>query len=110
MAQHTQGFETLTLADGKSWRVFAALGRSRDVQIHVAEQADSREEILWPVQRGFLPPLIIALPLLLIGLGWSIVRHIAVLQRIDVQVGHSVDLGGLKVTLRYPQNGSQKPP
>ena len=43
------------------------------------------------------------------GLGWSIVRHIAVLQRIDVQVGKSADLGGLKVTLRYPQNASQKP-
>jgi two-component system sensor histidine kinase QseC len=38
------------------------------------------------------------------GLGWSIVRHIASLQRIDVQLGKSVDLGGLQVTLRYPAN------
>ena len=37
------------------------------------------------------------------GLGWSIVRHIAVLQHIDVQVGKSAALGGLQVTLRYPQ-------
>jgi two-component system sensor histidine kinase QseC len=36
------------------------------------------------------------------GLGWSIVRHIAALQHIDVQVGRSADLGGLQVTLRYP--------
>ncbi|MBV5344096.1 MAG: two-component sensor histidine kinase, partial [Rhodoferax sp.] len=42
------------------------------------------------------------------GLGWSIVRHIATLQRIDVQVGKSTELGGLQVTLRYPQNVSQK--
>jgi hypothetical protein len=33
-------------------------------------------------------------------LGWSIVRHIAALQRIDVQVGKSAELGGLQVTLR----------
>jgi two-component system sensor histidine kinase QseC len=37
------------------------------------------------------------------GLGWSIVRHIAALQHIDVQVGKSTDLGGLQVTLRFLQ-------
>jgi two-component system sensor histidine kinase QseC len=36
------------------------------------------------------------------GLGWSIVRHIATLQHIDVQVGKSADLGGLQVTLSFP--------
>jgi two-component system, OmpR family, sensor histidine kinase QseC len=35
------------------------------------------------------------------GLGWSIVRHIAALQQIDVQVGKSAELGGLQVTLHY---------
>jgi len=35
------------------------------------------------------------------GLGWSIVRHIAALQDIQVQVGKSVALGGLQVTLRF---------
>jgi two-component system sensor histidine kinase QseC len=35
------------------------------------------------------------------GLGWSIVRHIAVLQHIDVGLTASTDLGGLCVTLRY---------
>ena len=38
------------------------------------------------------------------GLGWSIVRHIASLQQVDVQVGKSADLGGLQVTLRYRGN------
>jgi two-component system sensor histidine kinase QseC len=42
------------------------------------------------------------------GLGWSIVRHIAALQRIEVQVGQSPELGGLQVTLRYIQNVPQK--
>lgn len=82
MAQHTQGFETLTLADGKSWRIFAAPGRSRDVQIYVAERVDSRDEILWAVLRGFLPPLTIALPLLLIGLWWNVRSGLQPLQRL----------------------------
>ena len=37
------------------------------------------------------------------GLGWSIVRHIAALQHIDVLVGQSDNLGGLQVTLRHPR-------
>ena len=37
------------------------------------------------------------------GLGWSIVRHIASLQHIEVNVGKSADLGGLQVTLLYPR-------
>jgi two-component system sensor histidine kinase QseC len=82
MAQHTQGFETLTLADGKSWRIFAAQGRDRDVQIYVAERVDSRDEILWAVLRGFLPPLTIALPLLLIGLWWNVRSGLQPLQRL----------------------------
>lgn len=82
MAQHTQGFETLTLADGKSWRIFAAPGRGRDVQIYVAERLDSRHEILRAVLLGFLPPLTIALPLLLIGLWWNVRSGLQPLQRL----------------------------
>jgi len=36
------------------------------------------------------------------GLGWSIVRHVALLQHIRVALGTSADLGGLRVTLHYP--------
>jgi two-component system sensor histidine kinase QseC len=82
MAQHTHGFETRTLADGKSWRVFAASGRSRDVQIYVAEQVDSRDDILWAVLRSFLPPLTISLALLLIGLWWVVRSGLQPLQRL----------------------------
>jgi len=82
MAQHTQGFETLTLTDGKSWRIFAAPGRSRDVQIYVAERVDSRDEIWRAVLKGFLPPLFIALPLLLIGLWWNVRSGLQPLQRL----------------------------
>jgi len=82
MAQHTQGFETLTLADGYSWRIFAAPGRGHDVQIYVAERVDSRDEILRAVLLGFLPPLTIALPLLLIGLWWNVRSGLQPLQRL----------------------------
>ncbi len=82
MAQHKQGFETLTLVDGKSWRVFAAPGRDSDVQIYVAERIDSRDEILRAVMLGFLPPLTIALPLLLIGLWWNVRTGLQPLQRL----------------------------
>jgi two-component system sensor histidine kinase QseC len=82
MAQHKSGFETLTLPDGKSWRVFAAPGRDRDVQIYVAERLDSRDEILRAVLVGFLPPLTIALPLLLIGLWWNVRSGLQPLQRL----------------------------
>ena len=82
MAQHKQGFQTLTLADGKSWRIFAAPGRDRDVQIYVAERMDSRDEILRAVMMGFLPPLTIALPLLLIGLWWNVRSGLQPLQRL----------------------------
>ena len=82
MAQHTQGFETLTLADGHAWRIFAAPGRGRDVQIYVAERVDSRDEIWRAVLRGFLPPLFIALPLLLVGLWWNVRTGLQPLQRL----------------------------
>ena len=82
MAQHKSGFETLTLPDGKAWRVFAAPGRAHDVQIYVAERLDSRHEILRAVLVGFLPPLTIALPLLLIGLWWNVRSGLQPLQRL----------------------------
>ena len=82
MAKHTEGFETITLVDGKSWRVFAAQGRSHEVQIYVAERIDSRDEILSAVLRGFLPPLTLALPLLLLGLWWNVRSGLQPLQRL----------------------------
>ena len=82
MAQHTQGFETVTLADGKSWRIFAAPGRNRDVQVYVAERVDSRDEILRAVMLGFLRPLTFVLPLLLMGLWWNVRSGLQPLQRL----------------------------
>lgn len=82
LSEHTQGFETITREDGKSWRVFAAVGRDPDARIYVAERIDSRDEILRAVLMGFLPPLAIALPLLLMGLWWNVRLGFLPLQRL----------------------------
>ncbi len=59
--------------DGVEWRVFAAHGGERDVQVFVGEQTASRVAILWAVLRSTLWPMALALPLL--GLvGWWAVR------------------------------------
>ena len=82
MAQHTQGFETMTREDGLAWRVFSTPGRNHDVQIYVAERVSSRDEILSAVLQGFLPPLTLALPLLLIVLWWNVHAGFQPLQRL----------------------------
>ena len=82
MAQHTQGFETVTREDGLAWRVFSTPGRHHDVHIYVAERVSSRDEILSAVLQGFLPPLTVALPLLLIVLWWNVHSGFQPLQRL----------------------------
>lgn len=74
MSTHTSGFDTVTLADGQSWRVFGAKGSEGDVQVFVAEQIHSRSSILWAVLQSVLMPLLYALPLLGL-LGWLAVRQ-----------------------------------
>ena len=82
IAQHKEGFESLTLADGNLWRIFATPGHDHDVQIYVAEREASRDEILRAVMFSFLPPLTVALPLLLIGLWWNLRTGLQPLQRL----------------------------
>lgn len=72
MAQHTQGFQSITRDDGQAWRVFAAQANGGDVQIYVAEHVNSRDDILWAVLRGVLLPLTLALPVFVLGLWWSV--------------------------------------
>ena len=74
MAKTLRGFETVQLADGLAWRVFAAQGSEGDVQVFVGEQSNSRDAILWAVLHSLLMPLLLALPLLGVA-GWLAVRH-----------------------------------
>ena len=65
------GFKTVAL-QGQAWRVFAAHGAERDVQVYVGEQTGSRNDILWAVLRSTLWPMVIALPLLVGAVWWAV--------------------------------------
>jgi len=62
--------------DGKIWRVLTAVrwrGQGKDV-IYVAESVSARRNVLLAALRGMLLPLLLALPLLAIGIWWSVLR------------------------------------
>jgi two-component system sensor histidine kinase QseC len=65
------GLATVQIA-GTAWRVFAAQGAERDIQVFVGEQISSRASILWAVLRGTLWPMALALPLLALAVWWAV--------------------------------------
>lgn len=75
------GFRTVMI-DGTAWRVFATRGAERDVQVYVGEQVESRLAILWAVMRGTLWPVVVALPLLALGVAWAVAVGMAPLRRL----------------------------
>ena len=79
--QFKTGFETVQI-DGTAWRVFAAQGAERDVQVYVGEQASSRAAILWAVLRSTLWPMAVALPLLALAVWWAVYHGVAPLRRL----------------------------
>lgn len=83
MSDKTAGFSTVKFGDGEQWRVFAARGAERDVQVFVGERTESRRDILWAVMRGLLLPLVLALPLLAVALWWSVRAGLAPLRALS---------------------------
>jgi signal transduction histidine kinase len=79
------GFKTVQI-DGIAWRVFAAHGAERDVQVYVGEQVTSRASILWAILRSTLWPMLVALPLLALAAWWAVHRGVAPLRRL----GHTL--------------------
>lgn len=75
------GFVTVQIG-GMAWRVFAAYGAERDVQVYVGEQASSRASILWAVLRSTLWPMVVALPLLALAVWWAVYRGVAPMRRL----------------------------
>ena len=82
LAHHDHGFETQQI-DGTAWRVVAARGAEHDVQVYVAEQLDSRAEILRALMRSMLWPIAVAMPLLALLGWWAVHRGLAPLQRLS---------------------------
>lgn len=88
IAQHRNfktGFGTVAI-DGSTWRVFAAYGAERDVQVYVGEQARSRRSILWAVLRSALWPMALALPLLALAVWWAVHRGVGPLRRLGIML------------------------
>ncbi len=75
------GFMTVQI-DGTAWRMFAAQGAQRDVQVLVGEQLASRADILWAVLRSMLWPQALALPLLALAAWWAVREGVLPLQRL----------------------------
>ncbi|MHB1199495.1 MAG: ATP-binding protein [Polaromonas sp.] len=75
------GFETV-LIDGDAWRVFAAYGPERGVQVYVGERTSLRAGILWAVLRSMLWPMAVALPLLALSVWWAVYRGVAPMRRL----------------------------
>jgi two-component system sensor histidine kinase QseC len=82
MAEISSGFATTTIA-GERWRVFAAQGRDRKVQVYVGEELDSRESILEGLLAGLIAPMLVALPLLALLLWWAVRRGLLPLRRLS---------------------------
>lgn len=80
------GFRTVEIG-GTEWRVFAAYGAERDVQVYVSEQVASRGSILWAVLRGVIWPLLLALPVLALATWWAIYGGMAPLRRLGRTLG-----------------------
>ncbi|MEO8159492.1 MAG: sensor histidine kinase N-terminal domain-containing protein, partial [Betaproteobacteria bacterium] len=75
------GFTTVQI-EGTAWRIFAARGAERDVQVYVGEQVTSRASILWAVLRSTLWPMVVALPLLALAAWWAVRRGVAPMRRL----------------------------
>lgn len=76
-----RGFRTVSVA-GADWRVFAAQGAERDVQVYVGERMDSRSSILRAILRSAAWPVLLALPVLGLAVWWAVARGVAPLRRL----------------------------
>ncbi|MBL8330494.1 MAG: sensor histidine kinase N-terminal domain-containing protein [Rubrivivax sp.] len=79
------GFSTMML-DGVTWRVFAARGAERDMQVFVGEQVAARSDILKAVLRSLLWPMVVALPLLALLLWWAVSQGLSPLRTLRAQL------------------------
>ena len=72
--------------NGVAWRVFVTRGRERDITVLVGERLDSRDAILWAVLGSASWPLLLAMPLLALGVWWAVRRGVAPLHRLGRQL------------------------
>ena len=98
-----QGLSEQRLA-GKRWRVFTAEqadARGGTITVHVAEQLSARRHVLLASLRGTLLPLLLVLPLLAVGVGWTVRRALRPLHAL----GHRVAARSPRALDALPQDG-----
>ena len=95
-----EGFETLR-RDRHPWRLFATRTANGELQVYVAEEIDSRRDILVALLRSLLWPMLMTLPLMALSVWWSVRRGLAPLRALrDHLAGRApdalapVELGG----------------
>ncbi len=98
-----------TEIDGRRWRVFAAFGAERDVQVYVGERLDSRREILWAVLRGALWPMALSLPLLALAVWWTVRRGTAPLRTLSKTLSQRSALDLAPLSLPQPAPREMQP-
>ena len=80
LSTQAEGFATVRRADGVLWRVVRADDARHGVSVLVGEQVASRQAILWAMLRGLAGPMLLALPLLGLGLWWAVRTGLAPLR------------------------------
>jgi two-component system sensor histidine kinase QseC len=60
------------MVEGDAWRVLTTPGREPDVVIHVGELESARHDILMASLRSIGLPMLLALPLLALGIWWAV--------------------------------------
>jgi len=87
--QSTPGLSDVA-AGGQDWRVYRWSHAQHDIQI--AQTWSARREIALHAATGAALPLLLAIPLVWVVLGWSIRRTMSGLQRLSAEIGRrSVD-------------------
>lgn len=74
LASHPKiGFQTVWVGE-QPWRVLVAAGALPGQQVQVGQAVAARDDVLWAMFRSTLWPLLLALPLMGLGI-WAVVRH-----------------------------------
>ncbi len=85
LSQRQQGFSD-SLIDGRRWRVFSTWDDSGRNLIHVAERAETRDELAQDIAGNLLKPLWLSLPLLTLLLWLAVTRGLRPLVRLTADV------------------------
>ena len=76
------GFHTVRV-DGAAWRVLVAPGHAPGVRVQAGQAVAARDDVLWAVFRSTLWPMLLALPLLGLGVWWAVQRGLRPLHALE---------------------------